>query len=600
MSLVETSKMVVGNTSIDEIRKTVEHLCDFGQKVAGTEAEVQAANYLYERLKNFGFSRVEKQPFDVHGWDPRSSTVKIQTPVQKELESALFPYCKSESIEGPVVPIESREENSSLLDRDLIAFADWGNDVYLSVRANYYRAVKLGYKGLIVAGPQDDLLKVVVIACGGLLEIPVVCITKDEGDSLRSMMEKGEVTVSIETDVEISEKSQSHNIVAILEGDGTSEHEIVVGAHYDSWFQGAADNCAPAATVLELARLFQARAEKGNLPKRTIRFLFYGAEESGSNDFYFWLVGSQAYVRDNQDSVDKTATVLSLDSTGYTHPATDNIDATADVLDFAKSLRADEGKVPSMIYRSPPSYGSDHWFFEISGVPTIYGVAFTSPLYHTQKDIPENLDFDAVHFYAEYMKNALLHLSSCNLLPIDIFVPLERFVQILTKYNGMDGNPVDLNLLIGELKSLSKRKTSFRKLLASAGKNSDPVRLAIINQFLLKAAYGFNRTIGFTTRPLATYTSDYLSRLEMIEDYIHLNNSISSLRQIPISYFDSETVKRMESQSDNPYNWLRIHDSLANLEQERTRIESEIQDEIKSLSELISNLLEEIDKVIDA
>ncbi|OLS27661.1 MAG: Aminopeptidase YwaD precursor [Candidatus Thorarchaeota archaeon AB_25] len=591
--------MTQENTSVDEIRKTVQHLCDFGQKVAGTEAEVQAANYLYDCLKGFGFSKVEKQAFDVHGWNPRSSTVKIIEPVQKEVESALFPYCKSESVEGPVVPIERREDDSSPDNKGLIAYADWGNDVYLSVRATYFRAVKLEYKGLIVAGPQDDLLKIVVIACGGLLKIPVVCITKEEGDSLRSMMDKGEVTVSIETDVEISEKSQSHNVVAILEGDGTSEHEIVVGAHYDSWFQGAADNCAPAATILELARLFHAKAKEGQLPKRTIRFLFYGAEESGSNDFYFWLVGSQAYVRDNQDSVAKTAAVLSLDSTGYTHPATDHIDATTDVLDFAKSLRADEGKVPSLTYGTPPSYGSDHWFFEISGVPTIYGVAFTSPLYHTQKDIPENLDFNAVHFYAEYMKKALLHLSSCNLLPIDIFAPLERFEQILSKYSGMEGNPVDLKPLVEEVKHLIKRRSSFRKLLASAEQDNNPEHLASINQFLLKAVYGFNRTIGFTTRPFETYTSDYLSRLEMIEDYVHLNKSITSLRQIPIATFDSVTVKRMESQSDNPYNWLRIHDSLANLEQERARIKNEIQDEIASLSELISNLMEEIDKIID-
>ncbi len=586
------------NTSIDEIRKTVQQLCDFGQKVAGTKAEVKAANYLYDSLKGFGFSKVEKQAFDVHGWYPRSSTVKITGPVQKEIESALFPYCKSESVEGPVVPIENREDNSSSDNKESIAFADWGNDVYLSVRANYYRAVKLGYEGLIIAGPQDDLLKVVVIACGGFLEIPVVCITKEEGDSLRSMMEKGEVTVSIETDVEISEKSQSHNIVAILEGDGTSEHEIVVGAHYDSWFQGAADNCAPAATVLELARLFNAKAKEGNLPKRTIRFLFYGAEESGSTDFYFWLVGSQAYVRNNQDSVAKTAAVLSLDSTGYTHPATDHIDATADVLDFAKSLKADEGKVSSLTYGSPPSYGSDHWFFEISGVPTIYGVSFTSPFYHTQKDVPENLDFNAVHFYAEYMKNALLHLSSCKILPIDIFAPLERFEKILSKYSKMEGNPVDLKSIIEEVKRLIKRKTSFRKVLASSERNDNPDHQASLNKFLLKASYGFNRTIGWTTRPLVTYTSDYLSRLEMIEDYIHLNNSITSLRQIPISYFDSVTVKRMESQSDNPYNWLRIHGSLANLEQERARIKNEIEDEIASLSVLISTLLEKMDNLI--
>jgi len=596
---VVIDEMPQDNTSIDEIRKTVERLCGFGQKVAGTEAEIQAANYLYDSLKSFGFSKVEKQTFEVLGWNPRSSSVRIIEPEQKEIESALLPYTKSESVIGQIVPLQSIEDTTSQHDKGLIAFADWGADVYLSVRASYFRAVKLGYTGLVVAGPEEDLLKIVVIPCGGLLEIPVVCITKKEGDSLRSMMDKGQVTVSIDTDVEISDKSQSNNVVAILEGDGTSEHEIVVGAHYDSWFQGAADNCAPAATVLELARLLHAKAEKGNLPKRTIRFLFYGAEESGSNDFYFWLVGSRAYVRDNQESVAKTAAVLSLDSTGYTHPATDYIDATAEIFDFAKSLRADEGKVPSLTFGSPPSYGSDHWFFELSGVPTIYGVAFTSPLYHTQMDIPENLDFDAVHFYAEYMKAALLHLSSCNQLPIDIFAPLKRFEEILTKYSKMDGNPVDLKPLVANVKKLIKRKSSFQKILASSESVDNPELLESFNQFLLKAVYGFNRTIGFTTRPFHTYTSDYLSRLEMIEDYIHLNRSITSIRQIPISSFDDVTVKRMEAQSDNPYNWLKIHGSLANLEQERDRIGNEIQEEIASLSELISSLQEEIDKIIN-
>ncbi|MHA1422699.1 MAG: M28 family peptidase [Candidatus Thorarchaeota archaeon] len=588
------------NTSIDEIRKTVDYLCNIGQKVAGTEAETQAANYLYDSLKGFGFSKVEKQTFDVLGWNPRSSSVKIIEPIEKEIESAILPYTKSESVKGPIVPIQSIDDSTSQHDKGLIAFADWGDDVYLSVRASYFRAVELGYKGLIVASPEDDILKIIVIPCGGFLEIPVVCITKKEGDSLRSMMDKGKAIISIETDVEISDKSQSQNVVAILEGDGTSEHEIVIGAHYDSWFQGAADNCAPAASVLELARFFQANAEKGNLPKRTIRFLFYGAEESGSHDFYFWIVGSKAYVKDNQESVSKTAAVLSLDSIGYTHPATDNFDATLEILDFTKSLQADEGKVPSLTFGSPPSYGSDHWFFEISGVPTIYGVAFTSPLYHTQMDIPENLDFDAVHFYAEYMKAALLHLSSCNQLPIDIFAPLKRFEEILIKYSKMDGNPVDLKPLVANVKKLIKRKASFQKVLSSQKNANNPEQLERLNEFMLKAVYGFNRTIGFTTRPFTTYTSDYLSRLEMIEDYIHLNTSITSIRQIPISYFDDVTVKRMEAQSDNPYNWIKIHGSLTNLEQERDRIGNEIQKEIASLSELISSLQEEIDKIINA
>ena len=202
--------MPLDNTSIDQIKETVQRLCDFGQKVAGTEAEIKAANYLYYRLKSFGFSSVEKQAFDVHGWNPRSCTVTIKQPVDKELESALFPYCKSESVEGQIVPIENGAVEPG---RDLIAYAEWGLDVYLSPRATYFRSIELGYTGLIVAGPQEDLLKIVVLASGGLLKIPVICITKLEGDSLRSLMEKGDVVVNIQTDVEVSDKSQSYNVV---------------------------------------------------------------------------------------------------------------------------------------------------------------------------------------------------------------------------------------------------------------------------------------------------------------------------------------------------------------------------------------------------
>lgn len=585
--------MTLENTSIENIQKTVQDLCDFGQKVAGTEAEVKAAKYLYNRLKEFGFLKVEMQPFDVHGWNPRSSTVRISSPVQKEVESALFPYCKTESAEGLLVPLDGSDSDSPIEREGQIAYADWGADVYFGPRMSYFQAVNLGYKGLIVAGPEEELLKVVVIPCGSFLEIPVVCIRKEEGDSLRSMMEAGEVIVNIETEVEISVKSQSFNLVAILDGDGTTKHEVVVGAHYDSWFQGAADNCAPAATILELARIFHARAESGNVPKRTIRFLFYGAEESGSNDFYFWINGSKAYVRDNQDAVARSAAVLSLDSTGYTAPANNYVYATAELEDFAKSIRAEKGKVPSLTYIVPPSYGSDHWFFEISGVPTIYGVAHTSPLYHTQKDIPENLDFNAVHFYAEYMREALTYLSNISLLPINIFTSLERIEEVISRYTKMKESPVDLFILVNKVKSLRKRKSKFQKLLESARKED----ITNLNEFLLNTANGFNRRIGFNTRPFETYTSDYLYRFEMIEDYVQLTNSINNIRSIPITNIDSDSARRIESQSDNPYNWLKIHDSLSNLEQERDRIRKEIEKEVASLSQFLDTISDEMTKL---
>ncbi|UCE11829.1 MAG: M28 family peptidase [Candidatus Thorarchaeota archaeon] len=586
--------MNVEKTSIDEIRKTVEYLCDLGQKVAGTEPEVQAANYLHERLREFGFTHVEMQSFDVHGWYPLSSSVRITQPIQKEIESALFPHCKSEEVEGRLVAFK-KDADPTLSRKGLIAYSEWGPDPYLSPRRTYYHAVRQGYDGLIVAAPdKGDFLKVVVLAIGGLLEIPVVCITKEEGDSLSSLIESEEVSVNIKTEIETSDQSQSYNVMATLEGDGTAEHEVIVGAHYDSWFQGAGDNCAPAATVLELARLFGRQAQAGRPPRRTIRFLFYGAEESGTNDFYFWLNGSKAFVKSNPEIVARTAAVLSLDSTGYTSPAKDYIYATADVFEFAKSIQVELEPTLEFQYLDPPSYGSDHWFFELSGIPTIYGVAFPSPLYHTQKDDPDHLDFHAVHYYAEYMKEALSYLSEVELLPIDIFLPLKRFEQIFKKYQKLDENPFDFSPILAKLRVLMKQESSTRRLLKAASKSSNPDTISELNQFLLRTANKYNQTIGWITRPHETYASNYLCRLEMIEDIIHLTNSVKNLRNIPISNFMSERAALYDSQSDNAYNWIRIHEPLARIEEECTRIRREIEEELKMLSSMIDSISEDI------
>jgi Iap family predicted aminopeptidase len=586
--------MTVEKTSIDEIRKTVEYLCDLGQKVAGTEPEVQAARYLHERLREFGFTQVEMQPFDVHGWYPRSSSVRITHPIQKEIESALFPHCKSEAVEGHLVAFE-KNGDPTLSRKGLIAYSEWGPDPYLGPRKTYYNAVRQGYDGLIVAAPdQGDLLKVVVLAIGGLLEIPVVCVTKEEGDSLLRLIESGEVSVSIKTEVETSDRSQSYNVMATLQGDGTAEHEIIVGAHYDSWFQGAGDNCAPAATVLELARLFSRQAQTGRRPRRTIRFIFYGAEESGSNDFYFWLNGSKAFVRDNPEIVAKTAAVLSLDSTGYTSPAKDYIYATADVFDYAKSIQVQLEPTLEFQYHDPPSYGSDHWFFELSGVPTIYGVAYPSPLYHTQKDDPDHLDFHAVHYHAEYMREALSYLSETRLLPIDIFLPLKRFEEILKIYQKMDENPFDLSPILSKLKGLMKQETRVRKLLESTAKSSDPETISEVNQFLLRTANKYNRTIGWKTRSPETFPVTYLWRLEMIEDFVHLTDSIKNLRSIPIANFMSERAALYDNLCDNAYNWIHIHEPLARIEEEQRRIRKEIEEELKKISAMIDSISDDI------
>lgn len=51
---------------------------------------------------------------------------------------------------------------------------------------------------------------------------------------------------------------QAVNIVDELSGNGSIDEYIIVGGHYDSWFNGAIDNLASQASLLEMAKYFPA------------------------------------------------------------------------------------------------------------------------------------------------------------------------------------------------------------------------------------------------------------------------------------------------------------------------------------------------------
>jgi alkaline phosphatase isozyme conversion protein len=95
----------------------------------------------------------------------------------------------------------------------------------------------------------------------------------------------------------------SANVVAVKKGN--SAQEIIVGAHYDSTGAGpgADDNASGAAVMLEVAKLVQ----NASTPY-TIRFIAFGAEESG-------ILGSYAYLNQmSQEEFENTVAMIDLDS----------------------------------------------------------------------------------------------------------------------------------------------------------------------------------------------------------------------------------------------------------------------------------------------
>eukprot|EP00002_Diphylleia_rotans_P005122 TRINITY_DN1417_c0_g1_i1.p1 TRINITY_DN1417_c0_g1~~TRINITY_DN1417_c0_g1_i1.p1 ORF type:complete len:391 (+),score=88.38 TRINITY_DN1417_c0_g1_i1:48-1220(+) len=102
------------------------------------------------------------------------------------------------------------------------------------------------------------------------------------------------------------------SVIARIEGDGSSDEVVVIGAHLDSISSGstapgADDDASGSATLLEVFRVL---IESGYKPKRPIEFQSYAGEEAG-------LLGSQDIAADYFQRKISVASMAQFDMTCY-------------------------------------------------------------------------------------------------------------------------------------------------------------------------------------------------------------------------------------------------------------------------------------------
>jgi Zn-dependent M28 family amino/carboxypeptidase len=174
------------------------------------------------------------------------------------------------------------------------------------------------------------------------------------------------------------------NVIAKIEGSDPQLKDecIIYCAHWDHFgkvvddagktvgiYSGAADNGSGVATVLEIARAFQALPEP---PKRTVYFLFTTLEESG-------LLGAKFYVENPAIPLDKTLAVLNFDSLnmwGKTHKFVSialghsSLDAVLErhAREQSREIIGDQNAEKGYFFRS------DHLEFLRKGVPALFAL----------------------------------------------------------------------------------------------------------------------------------------------------------------------------------------------------------------------------------
>lgn len=215
----------------------------------------------------------------------------------------------------------------------------------------------------------------------------------------------------------------SHNIITEITGEITDEI-VCFTAHYDSvrFSKGCYDNATGSATILELYKYFLA-----NKPKRTLRFIWCGAEEMG-------LLGSKAYMEKHIEdkirlciNVDMTAVNLGHDICCVT--------GESKISGYIELLSKEVG---FKIKVSEGVYSSDSTPFADKGIPALSFARLSNSFgakIHSNKD--NGLFLSEKYFYqtADFIKVFASHMINAKVFPIAKIMPTKMKEEI-DKYYG--------------------------------------------------------------------------------------------------------------------------------------------------------------------
>lgn len=211
---------------------------------------------------------------------------------------------------------------------------------------------------------------------------------------------------------------ETENVVAIIEGETKPNEYIVISSHLDhvgmsngEIYNGADDDGSGTVALLEVAQAFQAAAQAGQRPQRSIVFLHVSGEEKG-------LLGSRYYTDNPLYPLENTIANLNIDMVGRTDPkrvegkrnyvyliGSDRLSTELHEISEAAN-KATVNMELDYTYNAPDDpnrfyFRSDHYNFAKNNIPVIFYFNGTHADYHKPTDTVEKIEFDLLQQRAQ-------------------------------------------------------------------------------------------------------------------------------------------------------------------------------------------------------
>jgi len=225
----------------------------------------------------------------------------------------------------------------------------------------------------------------------------------------------------------------SENVVAFIEGDGSSDEILVLSAHYDHLgvrgekiYNGADDDGSGTVAMMQIAKAFKEAENDGYQPKRGILFLHVTAEEKG-------LLGSLYYSKNPIFPIKNTVANLNTDMIGRVddrhkdnpnyvyligsdrlstelHELSEATNEKYVQLDLDYKYNAEDD--PNRFY-----YRSDHYNFAKFDIPVIFYFNGTHEDYHQPTDTPDKINYELLAKRAQLIFYTAWEIANCEKRP---------------------------------------------------------------------------------------------------------------------------------------------------------------------------------------
>ena len=394
---------------------------------AGTPTEEKAASLIREELKSFGMESMLSE-FTFNTWEIRKAELTVTEPYNKTYQVTGYQRCGStagEGVEAEFLYVENGDDISLSHAAGKIVMV---NEI---VRKDMYlKLLKAGAAGFVsISGSPTDTGEDRIPRAAAIPQKVYEALNEKEriqGVGIHyldavEMVTEGAKKVRL-TLLQEEVTRTSRNVEARIQGSDHADEILTLTAHYDSVPEGpgAYDNMAGATIIMEVCRYL-----KEHQPRRTVEFVWFGAEEKG-------LLGSRHYIKMHEHELGKHRFNMNVDLAGQLVGG-NVIGVTADpsVCSMLTYLAAETGI--GMTTKNQ-IWGSDSNTFAWKGIPamTLNRDGFGM---HTHYDTVDLLSAWSLERSARLLAHIAENLGNIDIIPFSREIP-EEFKKQLDEYFG--------------------------------------------------------------------------------------------------------------------------------------------------------------------